>query len=138
MPARFRPRPGLPVTAALLAASLVAGLACSEKPAPPSLPRSGEQAAGPPPFADLTTSAGIAVTYRNGEEAGNFAIIESLGGGVALLDYDGDGLLDVFLPGGGRYEGKTVLGHPCKLFRNLGDFKFEDVAARAGLDRIDF
>ena len=29
-------------------------------------------------------------TYRNGEEAGQFAILESLGGGVAILDYDSD------------------------------------------------
>jgi enediyne biosynthesis protein E4 len=93
---------------------------------------------GPAPFEDVTASSGIAFTYRNGEEAGNFAIIESLGGGVALIDYDGDGLLDVFIPGGGYYKGSEVLGNPCKLYRNLGNFKFEDVTAKVGLDKINF
>jgi hypothetical protein len=85
----------------------------------------------------MTATSGIAFTYRNGEEAGHFAIIESLGGGAALIDFDADGLLDVFLPGGGHYDGKKVLGHPCKLYRNLG-FKFEDASAKAGLDKVAF
>jgi len=86
----------------------------------------------------VTSASGVAFTYRNGEEAGHFAIIESLGGGVALLDFDGDGRLDLFLPGGGFYEDKKVLGHPCKLYRNLGNFQFEDVTAKVGLDKISF
>jgi hypothetical protein len=47
------------------------------------------------------------------------------GGGVALGDADGDGLPDVYLtrPAGGN-----------RLYRNLGDFRFEDVTERAGLD----
>ena len=88
---------------------------------------------GPDLFRDVTAETGIDFTYRNGEEAGHFAIIESLGGGVALFDYDRDGLLDVFLPGGGLYEGMTVRGHPCRLHRNLGGWKFRDVTADAGL-----
>jgi enediyne biosynthesis protein E4 len=120
-----------------LAGLLLALPACSEKQ-PPASSRAEEEADGPPPFADATESAGIAFIYRNGEEAGNFAIIESLGGGVALIDFDGDGLLDIFLPGGGYYDGKKVLGHPCKLYRNLGNFKFEDVTAKVGLDKVAF
>jgi hypothetical protein len=88
---------------------------------------------GPPIFEDVTSTTGIDFTYRNGEDAGNFAIIESLGGGVALFDYDNDGRLDIFLPGGGRYEGKQVLGQPCRLYRNLGNWKFVDVSVLAGL-----
>src|SRR6476659_1480446 len=71
---------------------------------------------GPAWFEDVTASAGIDFTYRNGEEAGHFAIIESLGGGIALLDYDKDGLIDIYLAGGGHYDGKTVLGHPGRLY----------------------
>jgi hypothetical protein len=86
----------------------------------------------------MTGLSGVGFTYRNGEDAGHFAIIESLGGGVALFDFDGDGLLDIFLPGGGTYDGKKVIGLPCKLFRNLGNFKFEDVSTKVGLDKANF
>jgi hypothetical protein len=133
----------LPASAAIIGLAVLLLPACSSTTIQPtqtgSVPsRAEEEAAGPPAFADMTAAANIAFTYRNGEEAGHFAIIESLGGGVALFDYDGDGLLDIFLPGGGYYDGKKVLGHPCKLYRNLGNFKFEDVTAKVGLDKITF
>jgi len=81
----------------------------------------------------VTATSGVAFSYRNGEEADNYSIIESLGGGVALFDFDNDGRLDLFVPGGGYFDGKKVLGHPGKLYRNLGGFKFEDVSAATGL-----
>jgi hypothetical protein len=83
-------------------------------------------------FRDVTGDAGIHFTYRNGEEAGHYAILESLGGGVALLDYDGDGLLDVFITGGGYFDGpdkQTIKGYPSRLYKNFGGFKFKDVTA---------
>jgi len=97
-----------------------------------------DQYSGPPMFEDVTASSGVNLTYRNGEEAGHYAIIESLGGGIALLDYDRDGLLDVFIPGGGAFEDQKVVGLPCKLFHNLGNFRFEDVSAKVGLDKVTF
>jgi hypothetical protein len=126
------------LTAVAAAIALVVACTPNAPPAPPPALPTSEEPAGPPPFADVTATSGIAFTYRNGEDAEHFAIIESLGGGVALFDYDGDGLLDIFLPGGGYYDGKKVLGHPCKLFRNRGDFKFEDVSATVGLDKVKF
>jgi hypothetical protein len=98
-----------------------------------------EEPPGPALYRDMTAGSGIAFTYRNGQEAGHYAILESLGGGVALIDYDRDGLLDVFIPGGGYFAGpdkKQIKGHPCKLFKNLGGFKFRDVTREVGLDRL--
>ncbi|HEV2948488.1 MAG TPA: CRTAC1 family protein [Gemmataceae bacterium] len=90
-----------------------------------------------PIFTDRTADTGINHSFHNGQEAGNLAILESLGGGVGLIDFDGDGLLDIFVTGGGYYDGpdkKQIKGHPCKLYKNLGNWKFKDVTAEVGLD----
>jgi hypothetical protein len=130
------------VVTALLLAVLANGLGCRDVPAPGSgAPKKGGAEAEEPPldlFRDVTAAAGIDQTYRNGQEAGHFAILESLGGGVALIDYDGDGLLDIFIPGGGYYDGpdkQQFKGHPSKLYKNLGGWKFKDVTAEVGLDK---
>src|SRR5262245_17299693 len=98
-------------TAALLAACVgglaVAVFACSR----PATPVAVQSQSGPSPdaapsiFEDITAASGISFTHRNGQEAGHFAILETLGGGVGLIDYDRDGLLDVFVTGGGYYDG---------------------------------
>jgi hypothetical protein len=92
-------------------------------------------------FKDVTKTSNIRFTYHNGQAAGHYAILESLGGGVALIDYDGDGLLDIFVTGGGHYTGKgkkTIKGYPCKLYKNLGNFQFKDVTREVGLDKVLF
>src|SRR5262245_14361677 len=110
---------GVALVLAVAAWRLVATRSSSPSPSDPE-PSVGP---GPPFFRDVTAEAGIAHVYRNGEEIDHNAILESLGGGVALFDFDGDGFLDVFLTGGGFYDGpdKTqIKGHPCKLYKNLG------------------
>src|SRR5437763_12297953 len=122
------------------ALALLVLASCQRPPEPPAAP---EPAAPEPPsvrgpvFADVTAASGLAFTYRNGEEADHYAILESLGGGVALIDYDRDGLLDVFLTGGGDFAGpgkKQIVSRPGKLYRHLGNWKFEGVTAKVGLD----
>ncbi|HJT78536.1 MAG TPA: VCBS repeat-containing protein, partial [Gemmataceae bacterium] len=112
--------------------------AVSPPPADPVQTEPAAEAGGPPWFRDVTAASGVDFTYHNGEEADQFSILESLGGGVALLDYDGDGLLDIFVTGGGVFEGPDkhrIQGLPCKLYRNLGGWRFEDVTHAAGLDQ---
>ena len=132
------------VAAALLVGLSVAGAVYlrNDGPAPPDDKGKKDEPAGPPLFEEITAASGVNFTYRNGEDTANhLAILESLGGGVALIDFDGDGLLDLFLPGGGYYSGKDkkdIVGAPCKLYRNLGKGKFQDVTGAAGLDRTWF
>lgn len=129
---------------AVLLAGVVAGVALSRRDGAP--PAAGPAEPSPPTpaadtawFRDVTADVGIDFTYRNGQEANHYAILESLGGGVALIDYDGDGLLDVFLPGGGTFAGpdrKRIEGLPCRLYKNLGGLRFRDATAAAGLDTV--
>lgn len=92
---------------------------------------------GPPWFKDVTEQTGIRATCRNGEEADQFTILESLGAGVAVFDFDNDGKLDVLVVGGGYFDGankQELKGHPCKLYRNRGELRFDDATTAAGLD----
>jgi hypothetical protein len=85
-----------------------------------------------PWFEDVSAKSGIDFTYHNGEEKDLYTILESLGGGVGLLDFDRDGLLDIVLTGGGGFDGPAenkITGLPTKIYRNLGKLQFADVTA---------
>ena len=89
-------------------------------------------------FTDITGPAGIIWKHTSGESNDRF-LIETMGGGVAFVDFDHDGLLDIFLVTGGETpHGKSAAPPRNALYRNLGNGKFEDVAAKAGVDRIPF
>ena len=135
---------GLLGALSLSAVALLVGLlavSCNDYSPKPIRVVGIEEPVESPYFEDVTASCGINHNYRNGEESGHLAILESLGGGAGVLDFDGDGLLDVFLPGGGYYDGpdkKEIKGHPNKLYKNLGNFKFKDVSAETGIDKVRF
>ena len=62
-------------------------------------------------------------------------ILESACGGVALFDFDGDGLLDIYLVTGAELTpSRERVPHRNALYRNLGGWKFEDVSKKAGVD----
>ena len=85
-------------------------------------------------FANTAREAGLtAVTIYGGQRTNKY-LLETTGCGVALLDYDGDGWLDVFLVNGSTLEGFPRGQEPTNhLYRNRHDGTFEDVTARAGL-----
>lgn len=79
---------------------------------------------------DVAAESGLRVLYSNGQAGKQFTLLESVGGGVALLDFDADGDLDLFFPGGGTISAGTPLviaGLPCRIFRNDGRGHFSDV-----------
>jgi hypothetical protein len=119
------------VRAALAALLLVATSGC--RPAPP--------AAGPH-FRDVAAETGLRFEHFNGA-TGKYFMPEIMGAGVALIDYDNDGDLDIFLVQGSSLDGSAsapVPGH--RLFRNelvpSGKLQFTDVTAAAGLGGVSY
>lgn len=84
-------------------------------------------------FVERGQAAGMTAKTVYGDAAKKLYIIETNGGGVAWIDYDGDGLLDAFLSNGSTLDGDS--GAASQLYKNLGDGKFMDVAAKAGVAR---
>jgi hypothetical protein len=82
-------------------------------------------------FEEVAARAGISFRFANGSR-GKHDLPEIMGGGVALFDADGDGLLDIYLCNGGPIDASAAEPDPpCRLFRNRGSWQFEDVTQRA-------
>jgi enediyne biosynthesis protein E4 len=89
-----------------------------------------------PIFTDVTAEAGIAWQHFNGVSPDRY-LLETMGGGVGLFDYDGDGQLDIFLLNGGETpHGKSEKPIVNALYHNLGNGKFADVARDAGVSQV--
>ncbi|PYK30493.1 MAG: hypothetical protein DME57_06740 [Verrucomicrobia bacterium] len=99
------------------------------------------QAPSPVTFVDITAFSGI--NFRQAASATSEKyLIETMGGGVAILDYDNDGRMDLFFTNGARLEapmskGATPNKHDPRywnrLYRQKADGTFEDVTERAGM-----
>ena len=86
-------------------------------------------------FTDRTATTGVKFVYRNGEEAGHVSILGSLGGGVAVFDFDLDSYDDLYFAGGGEFsDERQIRGLPGGLYRNVGDWNFNDVTSPALLN----
>ncbi len=86
-------------------------------------------------FSEQATERGLVFTSVTGQQHGHLTILESLGSGVGLLDYDSDGDHDVFAVGGGDFPERLVqpTGVPDALFRNDGRAQFVNVTALSGI-----
>nr|WP_303652465.1 CRTAC1 family protein [Paludisphaera mucosa] len=131
------------ITAAALALAVAAG-GCNKPPAPtilaapvaPTKPKVVEAASLPTvKFVDVTAESGVAFTHSNGAK-GEKLLPETMGSGVAFLDYDGDGDPDLLFVNSCPWPGAAADPAPTqRLYRNDGKGKFEDVTKAAGLDK---
>jgi enediyne biosynthesis protein E4 len=90
-------------------------------------------ATSPITFRDITQQAGIHFVHNNGA-FGKKYLPETLGSGVAFIDYDNDGWPDIFLVNGSDWAGHTQKHTTPKLYHNNHDGTFTDVTHKAGLD----
>ncbi|MEE9296033.1 MAG: CRTAC1 family protein [Phycisphaerae bacterium] len=75
------------------------------------------------------------IDYRNicGSPA-QLPILEQNGQGIGIIDYDGDGLVDLFVPNGSTESRWRTKRNPgCRLYRNVGGWRFVDVTEQAGV-----
>jgi len=134
------------LTAVLLAFSALSALLAGTVPARAAEPtgrstgpKENDGQATPPParFTDVTAEAGIRFVHTNGA-AGEKLLPETMGGGVAFLDFDRDGDQDLlFVDSGGWHQHSEEHPRPAAvLYANDGTGRFRDVTREAGLDRI--
>jgi hypothetical protein len=83
-------------------------------------------------FRDITREAGITFEHHAAPE--KKYIVESMSGGVALFDYDNDGLVDIYFVDSLTVDtAADAKAARSALYRNRGNLKFEDVTDRAGI-----
>ncbi|HUN62096.1 MAG TPA: CRTAC1 family protein [Candidatus Sulfotelmatobacter sp.] len=84
-------------------------------------------------FRDITERAGIHFVHNNGA-FGKKYLPETMGPGVAFIDYDNDGWPDIFIVNGTNWPGQPSKHSTPKLYHNNHDGTFTDVTHKAGLD----
>src|SRR5262245_25693758 len=111
---------------------LLLGPACRKSAESPESAQPGKPTDGPW-FEDITTRAGLSFIHDTGP-TGHYLVPEQMGSGAALLDYDNDGRLDIYLIQNGGPNSASV----NKLFHQETDGTFKDVSAGSGLDIAGF
>ena len=112
---------------------------CAQEPKSATLQRVSVAPSGH--FVDVTQKSGVNFQYQASHTSKKY-LIETMGPGVALFDYDNDGRLDIFLVNGtplddptptGTVPKKTAPKYWNRLFHQKSDGTFEDVTEKAGL-----
>jgi enediyne biosynthesis protein E4 len=105
-----------------------------------------QPASTPGRFIDITTKSHLTFVGQASHTSKKY-LLETMGSGVALLDYDNDGLLDVFFVNGapladptakGTIPQKTAPKYWNRLFHQKKDGTFEDVTEKAGLQGLGY
>src|SRR5580704_1559365 len=102
------------------------GVATPARPLPPGMK---------PPivdYKDIAAKAGLTAINVSGAGKNKQYIVETTGNGVAIFDYDNDGLPDILFVNGDRFQHDGGPSGPV-LYHNLGGLRFEDVTEKAGL-----
>jgi hypothetical protein len=89
-------------------------------------------------FENVAAAAGISFTHTNGASAEKY-LVETMGSGAVLFDYDNDGLTDLFLVDGGSIADATVNNRARhRLYRNAGKGAFKDVSEASGIRHREY
>ena len=118
------------------AAFLATLLACdNDRAAKPSQEPDARRA--DPWFEEAAEAAGVDFVHDSGHLT-EYYMPEIMSGGVAMLDYDGDGALDLYFVQGGSLNTGPANGTANRLYRNHGDGTFEDVTEAAGVGDLGY
>ena len=118
----------------IAAFSVVSSLLLRPSPAAQNSPDQKSPAPGAIKFEDIAAKAGVHFITQNSPTA-NKNQVETMVAGVALLDYDGDGYLDIYLVNGAAIPSlkKESPAYWNRLYHNNHDGTFTDVTERAGV-----
>jgi len=118
----------------LATVSLLVAFGCgddAQETVPPA-PSEVAPSATPIRLRDATAGSGLEMTVTSGATPST-RILEVKGGGLILLDYDRDGLVDLLVPNGATLE-DPERGPGARLFRNEGGLRFRDVTQASAID----
>ena len=87
-------------------------------------------------FRDVTLAAGLDFHHENGADEANPKkyFMETVGPGCAFWDFDGDGIVDIFVANGHALPAPSEQPPRDALFHNLADGRFEEISARVGIE----
>jgi enediyne biosynthesis protein E4 len=97
-----------------------------------AMPLRAEQVNCPIQLRDVTRETGITFIHTDGS-SGQRYIVETVAGGLALFDYNGDGLNDIYFLNGRPLPGNKAPPSRNALYRNEGNWRFTDVTDQAGV-----